>query len=65
MEAVPIGKENIGARMLLAMGWVEGEGIGRHGREGRAEPVGVGMRPKVGKAGVGFKNNTNPVRIGL
>ena len=52
---VPIGMENVGARMLVAMGWRQGEGLGRDGWGGILEPIPVGVRAARNKAGVGFK----------
>ena len=38
---MPIGPENIGRRMLEAMGWTEGAGLGPPGAQGRTEPIDV------------------------
>lgn len=49
---VPIGPENIGARMLRAMGWKEGDGLGRDGH-GITEPISSGSVKK-NKRGLGW-----------
>ena len=39
VAARPLGSECIGYRMLVAMGWRPGRGLGPPGREGRLEPI--------------------------
>ena len=51
----PIGDENIGRTMLLAMGWKDGAGLGVQGREGRADPVQAAcVRMATDKRGIGY-----------
>ena len=51
---VPISAENIGARMLIAMGWQEGTGLGSSGH-GIQEPISAYKCQPRNKAGIGWK----------
>lgn len=53
VKEVPIGEDNVGRRMLLAMGWDPLAGLGRDGG-GATAPVPAG-NVKLGKAGVGYR----------
>ena len=50
---VPLGEENVGMRMLQAMGWVQGTGLGAVGREGIVEPV-AATPQRFQQCGLGF-----------
>ncbi|KAI9485494.1 MAG: hypothetical protein EXX96DRAFT_545301 [Benjaminiella poitrasii] len=45
-DSAPIASSNLGHRMLAAMGWKEGEGIGASSSEGIKEPIKVYMRAR-------------------
>ena len=53
IEEIPIGKDNIGHRMLVAMGWTEGNALGLAPRKGIKEPIKPAGAPARG-GGLGF-----------
>lgn len=50
-DAAPLAAESMGSRLLLAMGWAPGSGIGRN-NDGIAEPIQAVFRSS--KKGLGF-----------
>ena len=53
IKEIPIGEDNIGHRMLVAMGWTEGHALGLAERKGIIEPIKASSAPARG-GGVGF-----------
>ena len=49
-----LGEDNVGRRMLEAMGWQAGEGLGREGWTGIVEPVKAAAQPRFQSCGLGF-----------
>ena len=56
IKEVPIGKDNIGHRMLMAMGWSEGEALGLVERKGITEPIKASSMA-ARRSGLGFAHD--------
>ena len=52
---VPLGGENIGMRMLLALGWTPGTGLGADGT-GIVEPIAASGKMARSNSGLGFQD---------
>ena len=59
---VPLGRENVGARMLEAMGWVQGDGLGKQG-QGIKEPLSVDEANAKRRAGVGWIDRNKLMKV--
>ena len=61
----PIGESNRGYRLMVKMGWKQGQGLGKEGNEGRVEPVHTTMSVNDSHLGLGKATEYNSVSIRL